>query len=191
MKKKITALLVILAIMAAVPLFSNLKSIKFPEEKPKNLTQAEIITRTAANNFRKHYCRETLKALVLILNSNYKAGAFDKNDMIKKSDFIKKFKKGKDYYSIIENTVKKTGDECISYKGKAASIPYFKVSKGYTNSSKKYPYLKACACPWDTRKKDCKNSENTVGVSINTLDKLCAMGLDCKTALRHFIDARY
>lgn len=187
MKKKITALLVILAIMAAVPLFSNLKSIKFPKDNPKNLTKTEIITRTAANNFRKHYCRETIKALVLILNSNYKAGALDKNDMIKKSDFIKKFRKGKEYYSLIENTVKENADNCISYKGKAASIPYFKVSKGYTDSSKKYPYLKACACPWDTRKKDFKNSEKTVGISINTLDKLCAMGLDYKSAVDHFM----
>lgn len=184
MKKKICALLVILAIMAAVPTITNLKSYKSAEKLSKN----EIITGITAYNFRKHYDKETIKAIVLILNTNYNAEKYNKDEILSKKDFVKKFKKGETYYSEIEKYVKDMENETITYKNKAVYLPYFKVSKGYTDKSKKYPCLKACACPWDTLKKDFKNSENTVGISINSLDKLCKKGLGYREAVMRFLN---
>lgn len=189
MKKKITALLLILAIMAALPLVLNLNNITINAKKDKNLSRNEIITGIAAYNFRKHYNKETLKAIILILNTNYTTKKFNKNEIMSKTDFTAKFKKGEEYYSNIEKTVKEMENEYITYNNKAVYIPYFKVSKGYTENSKKYPYLKACGCPWDTYKKDFKNSDNTVGISINSLDKLCGKGLSYKKAVEYFLNS--
>lgn len=190
MKKKIAGLLVILATMAAIPLVLNNRNIVINPNLIKNeekMTKNEIITSIAASNFRKHYNKETLKALVLILNTNYKAGKINKNEIISKSEFLKKYKNGKDYYSNIENTVKNMKDEYITYRNKAVYIPYFKVSKGYTSESKKYPYLKATACPWDIIKKDYKQSKSKVGISVNSLDKICSLGANYKNAVKRFL----
>lgn len=191
MKKKIIGLLLILAIMAAVPLILSNKKIIMPLKANNSQTsekEENIITKAAAYNFRKHYNSETLKAIVLILNSNNKVNRLSKNELLTKSEFIKKYKDGESYYSNIEKTVSKLKDEFITYKNKAVYVPCFKVSKGNTETNKKFPYLKAAACPWDKIKKECKTSNNTVGVSINTLDKLCAQGLSYKEAVRYFVN---
>lgn len=192
MKKKFIGLLLILAIMASLPVIlgqSKLNiSAKNSESKPK-ITQNNPVVNAAAYHFRKHYNESTLKSLVLILNSNYKAKKLDKTNTITKADFVKKYKSGNDYYSKIENTVKKLDGEYITYKNKPVYIPLFKVSKGNTNSSKKYPYLDAAACPWDKIKKDCKTRGKEVGISVNTLDKLCAQGLSYKEAVGYFLKA--
>ncbi len=190
MKKKITALLVILAIMAAVPLIFNVNSLSESLKSRENMSKNEIITSAAAYHFRKHYSKNTLKAIIIILNTNYKANKLNKKEFLSKEEFIKKYKKGESYYSEIENLAKENGDNYITYKGKPVHIPYFKLSKGFTEKDKKYPYLKGCACPWDKFKKDFKNSENTVGISINSLNKLCRKGLSCENALKHFLNPK-
>lgn len=191
MKKKILGLLLILAIMASIPLVFNNKKIDlntFLKNNPRKNTKTETITNIAANNFRKHYNDETLKALILILNTNYRLNKTDKKDSISKEAFIKKYKNGKDYYSKIEKTAKNMKDEFITYHSKPVYIPYFKISKGYTETSKKYPYLKASACPWDKIKKDYNNSKNTIGISINSLDKICSLGTNYKDAVKRFLN---
>ncbi len=190
MKKKIIGLLLILAIMASIPLVFNNKKLDFKpffKNKSAHPTKSAVITGIAANNFRKRYSGETLKAIILILNTNYRLNKADKKDYITKSDFIKKYKKGKEYYSKIEKTVNNMKDEFITYHSKPVYIPYFKTSKGYTEKSKKYPYLNAVGCPWDKLKKDYKSSNNSLGVSINSLDKICSLGVNYKDAVKRFL----
>lgn len=192
MKKKIIGLLVILAIMAAVPLiFNNYKSADSAKPAKNNTLSKEesVITNAAAYIFRKHYSDETMKAAIIILNTNYKVNKIKKDECISRADFIKKYKDGEKYYSNLEKYTNELKDDYITYKNKPVYIPCFKVSKGYTEKDKKYPYLKAAACPWDRLKKESKNSENAVGISINTVDKLCKNGLNYKQAVEYFLNA--
>ncbi|MCH5303453.1 MAG: hypothetical protein J1E41_01195 [Ruminococcus sp.] len=192
MRRKIIGLLLILAIMASVPIIHSGNKIKKDTKSllsKKNLTMDEAALGVLANNFRRDYDNETLKGLVLILNTNYKVNKINTKEIIGKEEFIKKFKNGEEYYSKIENTVKNMSGKCITYKDKEVYIPYFTVSKGYTEKNKKYPYLKDAACPWDCMNKDYIKSEESVGVSINSLDKICKSGANYKEALAHFIDS--
>lgn len=191
MKKKITGLLLILAIMAAIPLVFSKNKIKIDTEsifQSKHSEKIELISSAAAYYFRESYSDETLKALVLILNSNYKTGKLSKNERLSKRDFLRKYKKGRDYYSKIENTVKKLSDRYITYKNKAVYIPCFNLSKGYTEKSKEYPYLKSRACPWDVQAKGFNKKSESIGISLNSLNALCKNGESCEKALEHFLD---
>lgn len=182
----------ILAVMAGLPIIVSRSKLHINAKnsvKTSISSQNKPVVNAAAYHFRKHYDEKTLKALILILNSNYKAKKLNKHDSIDKNDFIKKYKNGKNYYSKIENTVKELDGEYITYKNKPVYIPLFKVSKGNTDFSKKYPYLDAAACPWDKIKKDFKSSGKEVGISVNTLDKLCAQGLSYKEAVGYFLKA--
>lgn len=192
MKKKIIGLLVILAIMAAVPLiFNNYKCADSAKPAKNNTLSKEesVITNAAAYIFRKHYSGETMKAAIIILNTNYKVNRIKKDECISRADFIKKYKDGEKYYSNLEKYTNELKDDYITYKNKPVYIPCFKVSKGYTEKDKKYPYLIAAACPWDRLKKESKNSENAVGISINTVDKLCKNGFNYKQAIEYFLNA--
>ena len=83
MKKKITGLLVILAIMAVIPLVFSKNKIQFDAEsvfQNPNSGKTALITSAAAFHFRENYSDETMKALILILNSNYKAGKLNKKE---------------------------------------------------------------------------------------------------------------
>lgn len=191
MKKKITVLLLILAIMAAIPLFFGKNNIKIDTKtifKSKTPGKIELISSAAAYHFRESYSGETLKAIILILNSNNKAGKLDKKQTLSKSEFLNKYKNGKDYYSKIENTVKKLSDKYITYKNKAVYIPCHSLSKGYTEKNKKYPYLKSCACPWDVTQKGYNEKSDSIGISLNSLDALCKNGLNAEKALEHFLE---
>ncbi len=192
MRRKLIGLLLILAIMASVPIINSGYKIKKDTNTLLNqhkMTKEEIIVGVAANNFRKHYDNETIKALILILNTNYKANKINNKDILSKDDFIKKYKNGQEYYSNIENTVKEMSDQYITYKNKAVYIPYFKISKGCTEEDKKYPYLKSSACPWDCLKEDFKPESKSVGVSINSLNEICKQGADYKKALTYFVNS--
>lgn len=190
MKKKITGLLLILAIMAAIPLVFSKNKIKIDTKsifQSKYSEKIELISSAAAYYFRESYSDETLKALVLILNSNYKTGKLSKNERLSKRDFLRKYKKGRDYYSKIENTAKNLSDRYITYKNKAVYIPCFNLSKGYTEKSKNYPYLKSRACPWDVIEKGYNKKAVSVGISLNSLDRLCENGMNYNTALEYFL----
>ena len=191
MKKKITGLLVILAIMAAIPLIFSKNNIKIDTKtifQNKASKKIELISSAAAYHFRENYTNETMKSIILILNSNYKLGKLDKKETLSKSEFFKKFKNGKIYYSKIENNAKRLSDKYITYKNKAIYIPCHFLSKGYTEKSKKFPYLKSCACPWDVQEKGYNKKAESVGISLNSLNALCKNGESCEKALEHFLD---
>ncbi len=183
MKKRITAVLLCAALMIMIPMISVKNNAAKDIEKVFNSKKENtfVLAEALAYEYKKEYSDETLKALALILNSNYKAGV--KLKTMPKNDFIKKH--GEKNYSKLENTAKEFEDKCLVYKGKAAPVPYAFVTSGKTEGNKKYPYIKNTACPWDALS---KRSDESAAVSLNSINKLCGLGLSYTEALAGFAD---
>lgn len=186
MKKKFVCLLLFTLLMVIIPLAAEKKQVidsinlNYSKHKTDNLSNEEILSGLVCKEFKKEYNEETLKALVIILNSNYKfnkkkEGYWDKDKFIGKYD--------EKAYEKVENAVKSAGDLHITYKGKTAYIPYFYKSCGYTTSSKKYPYIKTSASPWDMAK-----NSHKVGISLNGINNLCKNGASYKDALGWYLE---
>lgn len=198
MKNKIIGLLLTLLAMISVPLLVTDSTVfkevqqTFSAEKTEGSGKELHITEALAGNFRKKYGNETLKALAIILNTNYKSNPnsfLSKEKRLSRNAFLKKYpKNGEKYYALITNAVKSTRGKYITYKGKAVYIPYFHLSRGYTLASRKYPYIKTTASPWDCLEKSFKNNQNTTGVSINGINALCQRGLSCTEALNSYLN---
>lgn len=185
MKKHIIALILTAGFLFMIPLFTvkniscdNIVS-SFNSDKENN---SGYLANLLAYEFREDYNEECLKAVAIILNSNYKAGVKCKS--LSKMDFIKKYKGGESYYSIIEKTVKETENICIKYKGKPAAVPYAYITSG--NCESEQPYLRDTQSPWDL----INNSytfDAPEGVSLNGINELCRNGLSCDEALYHYL----
>ncbi len=189
MKKKLIGFLLILTIMAGVPLFTVKNNCSGEISGAMNQDKNEnVLTGLLAAKFRKEYTDEALAALAVLLNSNYNSAKekynLDKPETyISKKVFLKKC--GDSYYSKIENTAKKYKNTLIKRKGKAVMVPIFYTSAGYTEPSKKYPYIRACAAPWDLLKNS--TSSKTTGISLNSLNELTKQGYGYKKALEYFL----
>lgn len=175
MKNKILGFLFILLILAVIPLVNlNKASISkaLPVFSDNNDHKTSLIAQKADATITDNYCDEAVKAVIIILNTNYKC---DKNSFSTSDK--------KSYNSKTEKYVRELAGKHIVYKGKISPVPYFRYSKGYTATSAKYPYIKNSACPWDCG----KNSDNIEGVSLNSLNELCKNGLNAEQALKHFL----
>ena len=178
MKSKIVGFLFILLILVMIPMINiNGRSVKSAVEVFSDTQSPEVspIARKTAQTIDSGFTDEAVKAVIIILQTNYKCD---------KSMFAdtKAVKKGYDY-SKIEKYVKELKGACILYKGKAAPVPYFMYSKGSTSAGKKYPYLRNAASPWDTL----RGGSGSQGVSLNGINELCKLGLSCKEALSHYL----
>jgi hypothetical protein len=173
----------ILVLMGSIPLFTTNNKIikdfsKTYSVKDKKSSDKEILYGIVANNYKNEYCDETLKVMSIILYTNYKYNSKDINK-INEKDFIKKY--GEKKYTKLKSTVDSVYGKYLTYKGKIKYIPYFYKSCGYTKSSKKYPYIKEVASPWDNSK-----SKNTVGISFNGINQLCKNGCNYQEALQWY-----
>lgn len=180
MKNKIIGFLLILLILVGVPMI-NLNKSEVTKAVSAIVTpkgnEIKLIAQKTARTVNKDYCEEAVKAIIIILNSNYKC---DKS-MFSEDTNAEKL----DNYSKIEKLTEKMSGKRIKINKKAVAVPYFKYSAGYTQPSKKYPYIKSAASPWDSK----QNEGNTVGVSLNGINELCKKGLDYKEALRWYLNA--
>lgn len=187
MKKRILAAVAALIILIAVPLFSVKNNV--PDDLFKlfcsDSKNSHDIINTLAYEYREEYSDEALKAIAIILNSNYKAGK--KLKSTNKTDFIKKH--GKDNYSKIEKTIDDVKDICITYKDKPAPVPYCYLSGGNSERSAKHPFIKTAACPWDLLNKEYDGSHPDA-VSLNSINKLCENGYSYAEALAVYIDGK-
>lgn len=188
MKKHIAVLVLAAAFLIVIPLFTvktGIMNSNKTDFNSNNENKSNYLTELLAYEFREEYSAETLKAIGIILNSNYKSG--EKPKRMTKEDFIKKHKNGERYYSLLENTAKEIKNKTIIYKGKSAAIPYSYITSGVCESD--YPYLRDTANPWDLI-----NSEYTFdakpGVSLNGINKLCEKGLSCEQALNRYFKNR-
>ena len=185
MKKHMIALILAAAFLIVVPILTvrnnaaNDKNNDFISNKENN---SDYLTEILANEFREEYCSEGLKAVGIILNSNYKSG--EKIQSLNKSEFIKKYKNGEKYYSLIEKTADEIGDKCITYKGKAVKLPYYYTTNG--NCDDEYSYLKNTANPWDLINKN-YTYDSKPGISLNSLNELCKKGLSCEESLSRYL----
>jgi len=184
MKKHFIALAFAVVLMIAIPLFTvqnrawNDIKTNLSSNKEK---YSETLTGILAKEFHEGYCEEGLKAVAIILNSNYKSGV--KYKTMSKNAFMKKYEKGSDYYSLIEKTAEETADIIITYKGKTVKIPCSYITDGSCEID--YPYLRCTDNPWDLNNKsftyECKS-----GVSLNSINELCKKGLSCEEALNRY-----
>ena len=180
MKKRITAVILAIALMALIPMFivKNSafedigKAIYSDKEIKTNLTEAMLY------EYREEYCDNGLKALGIILNSQIKAGKSPKT--ADRESFIKKY--GDDTYKKLNKISESVNGEYAVYKEKALALPYSYLSKGlkkYGNNS---------CNPWDRLKKDYKTAKN--GISLNSVNKLCENGLTAEEALLSFLSEK-
>ena len=189
MKKHFTALILASLFLILIPLFIvklNAPNNEKQSYNSKNEISGGLTAEMLAYEFREEYCREGLKALAIILNSNYKAGVKLKN--LSKTEFIKKHKNGAYHYSLLENTVKETADYCVTYKAKAVIIPYSYVTNGKCEND--YAYLRNTANPRDFINPEYKFNSPS-GVSLYSINELCKKGLSCEESLsRYFADTK-
>lgn len=183
MKKRLLAAAVAVALMIGIPLLT-VKNNTFNDIKlyfnSKEEIKANPLTEITAYHFKKSYCDEGLKAIAIILNSNYKSKI--KQKRMSKNDFIKKF--GNDYYSKIEKTVAETKNIFIAYKGKPARIPCCYISSGVCEID--YPYIRKTSSPWDLLNAEYKSGLKPE-VSLNSINEMCESGLSYKEALGRYL----
>lgn len=194
MKKKLIVLTLILVLMWSIPLFTTNNMIikdfknKFLTVKDSKksadlqLTDKEIIYCLTAERYKDEYCDEVIKAMSIILYSNYKFKPSDfKLNNKYRDEFI--FKYGKKKFKKMTNAIDNVYGNIITYKNKPAYIPCYYKSSGNTKGSKKYPYIKNAASPWDNTK-----SNHKVCVSLNGINQLCKKGYNYKEALGWYLE---
>ncbi|MCR5653647.1 MAG: hypothetical protein K6F88_07575 [Ruminococcus sp.] len=189
MKKHIIALILTSVFLISIPLFTvninTTKSKKSSFNSDKEI-KSGVSTEILAYEFKKEFCEEGLKAVAIILNSNYKSGV--KLNTLSKSNFLKKFTDGERYYSLIEKTIEETGGRYITYKGKPVKIPCSFVTDGKCDSV--YPYLRDTCNPADLINPHYTFNSSS-GVSFNSINKLCKKGLSFEECLdRYFTDIK-
>lgn len=181
MKKHFTALTLIAIFLIAIPLFTAGINIPKSSDNESSAQKDTELTDMLAYEYNENYCKEGLKAVAIILNSNYKAG--EKAKTLSKKGFLKKHKDGKKIYSDLKKICKDTKNLCITYKGKAVKPPYYYITNGACKSEQ--PYLKAAANPWDLLSAD-YTYDAKPGVSFYSINEMCKSGMSWKESLNRY-----
>lgn len=203
MKEKVVAITLMLILMGSIP-FAAAKCAVFEHKSDKTAATADTATVTSpqkeanyykllcgfvAAKYKENYSDETVKAIALIMNTNYKANpnAFNIEDKSvclfkeKSDDKIKKI------YSKFETAVGSVINMSITKNDSLLFIPYSDTSNGFTYCSEKYNYLCSVASPWDCYAKSFNNELKCVGVSLNGVDYLCKNGSSAEDALKWYL----
>lgn len=181
MKKHFTALTLIAIFLVAIPLFTAGINIPKSSDNESSAQKDTELTDMLAYEYNENYCKEGLKAVAIILNSNYKAG--EKAKTMSKKEFLKKYKNGKNYYSNLEKLSEELKDRYITYKGKAVKVPYFFITDGSCKAEE--PYLKNTANPWDLLSAKYTFDAKS-GVSLNSINEMCKKGMSSEEALERY-----
>lgn len=146
----------------------------------------DVLCALTAARYREGYGIETVKAIVLILNTNYKLkpDSFGKNDFLYKEDASGNIL---EVYSDIEGAVNSVKEKTLCKDGKALYIPFSESSNGKTAVSKDYTYLEAVASPWDCFDKGYDESSVCVGVSLSGVNYLCNSGESFEDAVLWYL----
>lgn len=198
MKGKIISGFFLLAMMAFLPFISInfVKGHSLETAKPQTNTKSEktkdtndILTGLVAAKYKDNYCDETLKAITIILNTNYKVNQklFDltkKEDYLSEKDFNNSFNEQYDKIRTIVNSVNET---TIVFNNKLQIIPYSETSNGKTITDKNYEYISAVASPWDCYLDTYNENNHCLGVSLSGLNYLCNNGFNYKKALLWYL----
>lgn len=155
-------------------------------DKPE-LGEAELCG-LVASNYDESYNDETLKALAVILYTNYITSP-DNYDLTDTNICLPENKaenSTKENYVKIKSAVSAVYKKTLCQCGKAFYIPVSVCSNGKTTTSTDYPYLTAVASPWDCYSEYSKE-ENCYGVSLYGLNYLTSNDSDYKDALLWYL----
>lgn len=151
------------------------------------LDEAELCGLVAAN-YNEIYSEETLKALAIILYTNYTADPqnYDLSNTeicLPESDTENSVKEN---YSTIKSAVTSVYKKTLCTNGKAFFIPFCYSSNGKTSTNSEYPYITAVASPWDCYNNTDYDSEY-YGVSLCGINYLCSEGYNYEEALLWYL----
>lgn len=201
MKKKVIALTIFLLFMAFVPFLaakcSSANTLKPTIQHSKSTSDTayntnlenKILCGLVAANYKDGFSEETLKAIAIILNTNYK---YDKKSFDTTDKSVCIFEKDadsklKDIYPQIKSAVESSKNTIITYNDKPCYIPFSDISNGNTVDSDEYKYITAVASPWDCFANNYDKNCKCVGISLNGIDYLCKNGDSAEKAIKWYL----
>lgn len=155
-------------------------------ESKAELTDAELCGMVAAN-YDESYCEETLKALAVILYTNYCLAPDDYDLKDSRICILESNAENsvKENYNTIKSAVSTVYKKALCSNGRVLYIPFTSSTNGKTSSSSEYPYLTAVASPWDSYSN--ANDDEYCGVSLNGINYLCNDGYSYAQALQWYL----
>lgn len=165
---------------------STIKPQQESSESKAELTDAELCGMVAAN-YDESYCEETLKALAIILYTNYCLAPDDYDLKDSRICILESNAENsvKENYNTIKSAVSAVYKKALCSNGKVLYIPFTRSTNGKTSSSSEYPYLTAVASPWDSYSN--ANDDEHCGVSLNGINYLCNDGYSYAQALQWYL----
>lgn len=165
---------------------STIKPQQESSESKAELTDAELCGMVAAN-YDESYCEETLKALAVILYTNYCLAPDDHDLKDSRICILESNAENsvKENYNTIKSAVSSVYKKVLCSNGKVLYIPFTSSTNGKTSSSSEYPYLTAVASPWDSYSN--ANDDEHCGVSLNGINYLCNDGYSYAQALQWYL----
>lgn len=165
---------------------STIKPQQESSESKAELTDAELCGMVAAN-YDESYCGETLKALAVILYTNYCLAPDDYDLKDSRICILESNAENsvKENYNTIKSAVSAVYKKALCSNGKVLYIPFTSSTNGKTSSSSEYPYLTAVASPWDSYSN--ANDDEHCGVSLNGINYLCNDGYSYAQALQWYL----
>lgn len=165
---------------------STIKPQQESSESKAELTDAELCGMVAAN-YDESYCEETLKALAVILYTNYCLAPDDYDLKDSRICILESNAENsvKENYNTIKSAVSAVYKKALCSNGKVLYIPFTGSTNGKTSSSSEYPYLTAVASPWDSYSN--ANDDEHCGVSLNGINYLCNDGYSYAQALQWYL----
>lgn len=165
---------------------STIKPQQESSESKAELTDAELCGIVAAN-YDESYCEETLKALAVILYTNYCLAPDDYDLKDSRICILESNAENsvKENYNTIKSAVSAVYKKALCSNGKVLYIPFTSSTNGKTSSSSEYPYLTAVASPWDSYSN--ANDDEYCGVSLNGINYLCNDGYSYAQALQWYL----
>lgn len=165
---------------------STIKPQQESSESKAELTDAELCGMVAAN-YDESYCEETLKALAVILYTNYCLAPDDYDLKDSRICILESNAENsvKENYNAIKSAVSAVYKKALCSNGKVLYIPFTSSTNGKTSSSSEYPYLTAVASPWDSYSN--ANDDEHCGVSLNGINYLCNDGYSYAQALQWYL----
>lgn len=165
---------------------STIKPQQESSESKAELTDAELCGMVAAN-YDESYCEETLKALAVILYTNYCLAPDDYDLKDSRICILESNAENsvKENYNTIKSAVSAVYKKVLCSNGKVLYIPFTSSTNGKTSSSSEYPYLTAVASPWDSYSN--ANDDEHCGVSLNGINYLCNDGYSYAQALQWYL----
>ncbi len=194
MKGKFAAIVILLFLTAILPLAVSKcsdKSVAKPTvstsdtpEKPKD--SGEILCALTAGRYKESYSTETLKAIAILMNTDYKVNP----DSFETSDFLYEENASgntKDVYGEIKKAVESVKNKTLRKEGEALFVPYAETSNGTTYKNENYKYIHSVASPWDCYATNYDKNAECVGVSLSGIDYLCKNGYNAEDALLWYL----